>query len=58
MKRLIDRFTDEFDKHLKSGEPHEVVFEKAIKDFEVTCGFTPYSSLNSYRTTKNRKRKK
>jgi len=56
-KRLIDRFTEDFERHL-SGNSHEQAFEKAKTDFENACGFTPYSNLNSYQASRSQDRKK
>lgn len=57
-KRLIDRFTDEFEKHLSNERTRAETFEKAREEFEKVCGFTPYSNLNSFRAAKRQDRKK
>lgn len=57
-KRLIDRFSADFDKNLKDSKNMQEVFNKAKKDFENVCGFTPYSNYQSYSAARSRDKRK
>lgn len=60
-KRLIDRFSEDFDKHLSNNLTREETFRKAKEDFEKVCGFTPYVDYRSFRCARSndiRKRRK
>jgi hypothetical protein len=51
-KRLIDRFSQDFDRHLSNNITREETFKRAKEDFESACGFTAYSNYQSYRTAR------
>lgn len=56
--RMIDRFSRDFDENKSDELTPEQTFEKAVKKFEETCGFTPYSNYQSYRVAKYQDRRK
>lgn len=51
-KRLIDRFTEDFESELSNGISREETFNRARKKFEDVCGFTPYRNLKSYNASR------
>jgi len=53
-KRLIDRFTEDFESELSNTSNSAETFERAKKKFEDVCGFTPYRNYSSYRVAKYR----
>lgn len=57
-KRLIDRFTEDFEKELSPDLPREESFKRAKERFEKVCGFTPYRSWNSYASARIQDRRK
>lgn len=57
-KRLIDRFTEDFESVLATTTNMEDTFQKAKEKFEKVCGFTPYSNYNSYRAAKYKSKNK
>ena len=57
-KRLIDRFSEDFDQNLSNEISREETFNRAKKQFESKCGFTPYRSYNSYKAARSRDRRK
>ena len=57
-KRLIDRFTEDFESELDGKSSMEETFQRAIKKFELVCGFTPYSNAESYRVAKYKAKNK
>lgn len=57
-KRLIDRFTEEFEKHLSNDLTPVQTFEKAKDEFERVCGFTPYINFGSFKSSRWQDRKK
>lgn len=56
-RRLIDRFTDDFERNLPVSRNKRECFEKALKEFEQKCDFTPYSSYESYKAAKASRRR-
>lgn len=57
-KRMIDRFTEDFEKCLTPDESLTSIFDRAKKKFEAECGFTPYSSYRSYSTARRQDKNK
>lgn len=57
-KRLIDRFTEDFESSLSNEISREESFQKAKEKFEKQCGFTPYRSYSSYKSAKYQDRRK
>jgi len=57
-KRLIDRFTEDYERNLSNNCTRIQSFENAKKDFERVCGFTPYTTYNSYKSAKCQDRNK
>ena len=57
-KRLIDRFTEDYDRNLSLNLSREETFKRAKDDFESVCGFTAYANSSSYRAAKYQDRKK
>lgn len=57
-RRLIDRFTQDFESELDGKSPMEETFTRAKKKFEDVCGFTPYRSYDSYRAAKYKSKNK
>lgn len=57
-KRLIDRFTEDFESCISENSSREESFLKAKQKFEKECGFTPYRSWRSYSAARSQDRKK
>lgn len=57
-KRLIDRFTEDFESEKDDKSTMEETFQRAKEKFEKVCGFTPYSNANSYRAAKYQSKNK
>lgn len=57
-KRMIDRFTQDFEQSLSENVTREESFQRAKKKFEETCGFTAYRNYKSYKAARSQDRRK
>ncbi len=57
-RRLIDRFSEDFESNLSNEISREETFIRAKEKFENECGFTPYRNYKSFKSARTQSKNK